>query len=1327
MKLNIRAKLLLSFATILLLSSAVNIYSLVQMEVLADLTTKIYNHPLQVTRAVLSANTDIIKMHRSMKDIVQANNEAEVIAAQTQVKQYEQQVLRHFAIVQKWILGHEGAELIAQTIQIFRDWTPIREQVIALMKTGQTEPAVALTNGKEEKQVDLLDNQMKELTQYAAYKATDMYKQAQATRSRLMTTTIIALITVVILSALLGFLISASFVQSVQIIKTLAGQLVAGEISLTVSHRVQIEKVLAYRDEMGEIGRSFDAVAHSFHSVINDLVQVSQGMAAGNLRVTPKMEYKGDFFQVKQALENSLSDLRQVIDDIVQVSQQIADGEQHVITKPVYQGDFVQIKKALEAASVKLVQATTQNKAQDWLKTGQTQLNEKLTGEQTINQLAKKTIDYLTTYVEASVGVFYLVKDSSSPSVYLQEMASYAYTRSDNSQLQFRLGEGLVGQAALEKKVLFCSHSPEEYTYIIRSGLSQTVSRYVLISPILYEETIKGVIEIGAAHALTDIQKTFLEQAMPSVGIALNLAESRARMQELLEQSQQKTEELQSQSEELRTQQEELQQINQKLQVGRDMLQQKQNELEQRNEELQNQSEELQTQSEELRQTNEELSLRTKELEQQQQALEKSQATAEKARAAIETKAEELELASRYKSEFLANMSHELRTPLNSLLILAQVLADNKPGNLTDEQQEYAKTIHSAGTDLLTLINDILDLSKVEAGKMAMNVEKISLSELIESIEQKFRPLADKKQLAFNISQSDDLPLALWTDGQRLKQILNNLLSNAFKFTSQGEIRLEMWCPSSSELESLSQDKASKQDFLAFSVADTGIGIPADKKQLIFEAFQQVDGGTSRRYGGTGLGLSISRQLAKLLGGELKLHTIEGEGSTFTLYLPNRTEPQPKQSIKKNGDGEFSRLESTPSQTPKPEKTASVTEELDSLMDDRIQLKPDDKTLLIIEDDQKFSRILMKKARENHFKCLLAFDGRTGLTLAAEYQPTAILLDIGLPEIDGWAVLEKLKEHPETRSIPVHFISADDPKTIEATKMGAIGYLQKPVNQEQLTEAFQSLEQFLVKPVKNLLLVADDDTQQQLLELVSGDEIEIQVATTKAAALQKLQKAAFDCIIVDMDIEPASQLLEQMPDELRQTPIITYTKRDLTPAEEVLLQRCADQLPIKSVNSQERLLEEVTRFLHQLETQLSDKQRQMLQKVHDKGAIFRHKKVLIVDDDMRNVFALTTILEEKDMEVVMAENGQEALTQLQQHDEIAIVLMDIMMPGMDGYEAIRQIRQQPRYHQLPIIALTAKAMKGDKAKCISAGANDYLSKPVDVDKLISLMRVWLYR
>ena len=1132
---------------------------------------------------------------------------------------------------------------------------------------------------------------------------TERSKEAQQNVVWLHSLTLSLTLGCVIIGLWLGFSLSRGITRPLVKLTDMANQMAVGNIKqiVDVQSRDEISQITHRQDELGDIGRAYDALARYFQEVIEDIVQVSQQLATGRL------------------LSHSTTE---------------------------YQGDFIQIKKALEIAATQLAEATTQNAEQNWLKTGQTQLNDQLRGEQSVNQLAKKTIDYLTSYVEAAVGLFYLAEHPSTQSAYLQEIASYAYTRPDNSPFQFRWGEGLVGQAALEKQALFCTHTPEEYTYITRSGLSQTVSRYVLILPFLYEETVKGVIEIGAANTLTVIQQTFLEQAMSSVAIAINMAESRAKMQELLEQSQQQTEELQSQSEELQTQQEEMQQINQQLQAGREILQHKQDELEQRNEELQNQSEELQSQAEELRQTNDALELRTNELEQQQQeiqqknrALQKSQAATEKARVAIETKAKEVELASRYKSEFLANMSHELRTPLNSLLILAQVLADNKPGNLTDEQQEYAKTIHNAGTDLLTLINDILDLSKVEAGKMAVNVEEISLSNLIESIEQKFRPLAQNKGLAFYINRRDEFPSAVWTDGQRLQQILNNLLSNAFKFTSQGEVRLEMRKTTSSELETLLNNKVEDQHVgleptLAISVADTGIGIPEDKKPIIFEAFQQVDGTTSRRYGGTGLGLSISRQLAKLIGGELQLHSIEGNGTTFTLYLPERYQ-QPRQQTETNHLGELELLGSRLSQTPlTTQKTAtlptSITQaEEEPNADDRMLMKPGDKSLLIIEDDRKFSRILMDLGREKHFKCLLAEDGRTGLTLASEYQPAAILLDIGLPQIDGWAVLEKLKDQLDTRHIPVHLLSASEQKTVEATKMGAIGYLQKPVNQEQLKEAFHSLEHFLTPNVKNLLVVAENEVQQQILELVSDENIQIKLATTKTAALQELQQTAFDCMILDMDIEQqtASQLLEQIPADLRKTPIITYTQRQLSLAEDALLQHCAAHQPIKSVNSPELLLEEVTLFLHQIEAHLSDEKRNMLKKVHDKEAIFRYKKVLIVDDDMRNVFALTTILEDKNMEVVIGENGEEALTKLQQHDDIALVLMDIMMPGMDGYEAIRKIRQQPRYHKLPIIALTAKAMKGDKAKCIEAGANDYLSKPVDIEKLMSLMRVWLYR
>jgi signal transduction histidine kinase/CheY-like chemotaxis protein/methyl-accepting chemotaxis protein/putative methionine-R-sulfoxide reductase with GAF domain/CHASE3 domain sensor protein len=1128
-----------------------------------------------------------------------------------------------------------------------------------------------------------------------------------------------------------------------------------------------------YQGDIAQIKNALDKALPHQQQVIDDIIQVSQGLAEGNLHVAPKTEYRGDFVQIKNALETALSALRQVIEDIVHVSQGLAEGNLDITPQAEYQGDFIQIKHALVTAALKLADATAKNAQQDWLKTGQTQLNDQIRGDQNIVALANKIISFLTSYVEAQIGLFYLLNESKQqdkPS--LQMIASYAYIASDNRPHKILLGEGLVGQAALEHKTISITQTPEECTYIARSGLANALPRHILIIPFLYENTVKGVIEIGSAEPLADIQQEFIEQvAIPNIGIAVNTAESRTKMQTLLqktqaqaeelqsqqEELQQSNEELQSQSEELQTQQEELQQINDELQNQREELQHKQEQLQQQNEELQSQSEELQTQQEELTQTNEALQERTNELERQKAdiqqkniALEKTQAEMEKIQvemeknqAALVIKAHELELASQYKSEFLANMSHELRTPLNSLLILAHLLAENKPGNLNNKQVEYARTIQSAGSDLLKLINEILDLSKVEAGKMDVHTEDVSLTDLVQAVEQKFRPLATEKCLAFHITLADDVPPVLQTDAQRLQQIINNLLSNAFKFTEQGQIKLDI--------------NKSYQGDISFTVTDTGIGIPEDKQQLIFEAFQQVDGTTSRRFGGTGLGLSISRQLAQLLGGELQLHSEEGKGSTFILFLPENRKLG--QNAFGNSDmAAESRLEtqeiwpseiqaqkpygpqktdiSVPPQTPHAQTALSSDETVtpapkEAITDDRALIKPEDKSLLIIEDDRKFSGLLIELAREKDFKCLIAEDGKTGLQLAEQYQPDAIILDVGLPQLDGWTVMGKLKDNPETRHLPVHFISAAD-QSQNAKKMGAIGYLLKPVSLEELGKAFNSIEQFLAQTVKNLLLVVDNQPRQQkIMELVGSEDIETTLAVTTADALQHLKVTLFDCVILDMDIEQKSglKLLEQMQkiEGLCQTPVIVYAERELTSAEEGLLLQCADYLTVKTARSPERLLDEATLFLHQIEANLPQDKRKMLRMVHDKEAILTNKQVLIVDDDIRNTFALTTFLEDKNMEVIVGNNGKEALELLDEHPNIAIVLMDIMMPEMDGYEAMQQIRAQERFRRLPIIALTAKAMKGDKSKCLEAGANDYLSKPVDTDKLISLMRVWLYR
>ncbi|RKZ84669.1 MAG: hypothetical protein DRR19_17390, partial [Candidatus Parabeggiatoa sp. nov. 1] len=795
---------------------------------------------------------------------------------------------------------------------------------------------------------------------------------------------IVLLILGTIISGLvLAFFIARSITRPLAKMTEMANQMRAGNMNqmVDVKSHDEMSNIIIRRDEMGDIGRAYDALAGYFKTVIEDIVQVSQGLAAGNLRVMPQAEYKGDFVQIKQAQETALSDLQQVvedivqvseglavgnlrvvpkaeyrgdfvqiknalqtalsdlwqvIEDIVQVSQGLAEGGLHIIPQAEYRGNFIQIKTALEAATANLAEARANNTMQDWLKTGQTRLNEELRGEQDVAMLAKNAIDFLTTYLEAQVGLFYLVYQFEPEKPYLKMIASYAYTPNDNRPNTFFFGDGLVGQAALKKQTLCCAHAPEEYTHVIRSGLSNTIPRHVIIIPFLYEKSVKGIIELGFFETPTTIQQTFIEQVMPIIGIAVNTADSRAKMQELLQQSQIQTEELQSQQEELR----------------------------QTNEELQSQSEELQVQQEELHQSNDELQERTQELEQQKEALGEKNLSLKKAQQVVEAKAKELELASKYKSEFLANMSHELRTPLNSLLILSQLLCDNKSGHLTDKEMKYAQTIHSAGSDLLTLINEILDLSKVEAGKIEVHLEDMLLVSLVETVEQKFRPVANDKKLAFLITVANDLPAVLRTDAQRLQQIINNLLSNAFKFTRLGEIKLTIQRCSLSN-EDVSIMGLEPNQTMAFSVTDTGIGIPKDKQQLIFQAFQQANGSTSRSYGGTGLGLSISRQLARLLGGELKLESEEGKGSTFTLYLPETSRSEVQKSTENSQAQVPSQTEKTLTVIP----ATPVAKVPADITDDRATLQPADKSLLMIEDDRKFSGILMELARERGFKC----------------------------------------------------------------------------------------------------------------------------------------------------------------------------------------------------------------------------------------------------------------------------------------------------------------------------------------------------------------------
>ncbi len=1300
------------------------------------------NAASEITKNYLPSIINLNNAELALMNIVEAQKNHIIAPDDDTMRTLEKNIETRQAIMNDALTGFEKTldvgketEAFEKFSKVLADFLRLNAQVILFSQTNDDDKAQALSVGEANDVFQEAFGLMKimlETNIVGSENAKIAVDTAFQTGSVLiLVMSILSVVIVIIIAMLIG----NSIAKPILVITEAARSLATDDATLTRIDTTKLAKIIVREDEIGDIGRAYNTLVNYFKALSEDFIQVSKGLAAGNLNITPKAEYKGDFIKVKDALEASLTNLKLVINDIVQVSQGLAIGDLQVIPKAKYNGDFAQIKdgldttlfylgevirdivqvsqglaegnvvttkteylgdftkikNALEVAVTKLTDATNQNKVQDWLKSGQAKLNEQIAGEQELFSMSKKTISFLTTYIEAEIGLFYILKEEDNQQ-YLQLIASYAYLQENKITNKTKITEGLAGQAVLEQKIIRRTQTPEECPAIVSSGLSRSLPQHVILLPFLYENEVKGVIEIGSTTVITDIQHSFLEQIMPNIGIAVNTANSRSKMQKLLKQSQQQSEELQSQQEELR----------------------------QTNNELQNQSEELQTQQEELRQSNEILGERTKDLERQKlavqnknQALEISKIEMEKTKEAIVLKAKELELASKYKSEFLANMSHELRTPLNSLLILSQLLTENTSGNLDAKQVEYAKTINSAGNDLLTLINDILDLSKVEAGKVEVQWENVSLSKLLTSIEQKFSPIANDKKVTFNLTIANDIPDILVTDSQRIKQIINNLLSNALKFTSEGEVKLIVQYPTElpANIEELGLNKA-----IAISVTDTGIGIPKDKQQSIFEAFQQADGSTSRRYGGTGLGLSISRQLSRLLGGELTLISETNKGSTFTLYLP-----------------ESSR---TPSQSLVEQSLLTEEYELSKevlLVDDRNDLSVTDITILIIEDDRKFSKIIIELAQSKGFKYLLAEDGLTGLNLAEEYKPDAIILDIGLPKLDGLTLMRKLKDNSSIRHIPVHFMSATD-QVIDAKKMGAIGYLVKPINIEKLREAFHKIETFLIQTLKTVLIIADSQpNQQQIIDLIADEDLQIEVSISSNDACKKLLDKTYDCVILDMDLEQnlgGKALLEKMQQETGKpckVPIIVYVNRDLTTEEKALLLRCSGEIPIKSASTPELLVDETTLFLHQIESNLSKDKRKMLHMVHDKQTILKHKKVLIVDDDERNIFALATILENRDAEVICGLNGKEGLEHLKQHDDIAIILMDIMMPEMDGYEAIRKIRKQKKYHDLPIIALTAKAMKDDKAKCIEAGANDYLAKPVDANKLISLMRVWLYQ
>jgi len=988
------------------------------------------------------------------------------------------------------------------------------------------------------------------------------------------------------------------------------------------------------------------------------------------------------------------------------------------------EGELAALTNNLNEMIRNLRETTQKNTEQDWLKTNLAKFTRMMQGQKSLMNVSQMILSELAPVVTAQHGVFYLM-DQTVDDKTLRLAATYAYKERKHLNKEFHLGEGLVGQAALEKQRIVLTNVPDDYVQI-NSGLGESKPLNIAVLPIVFENEVRAVMELASFNRFSDTYLSFLDQLTESIGVVLNTIGANMRTEELLAQSQ-------SLAEELQAQQEELTETNKRL--------------EQQAKSLQASEELLKTQQEELQQSNEELEEKARLLTSQNLEVERKNREVEEAKTALEEKARQLAITSKYKSEFLANMSHELRTPLNSLLILAKLLSDNPEGNLTEKQIEFARTIHGSGVDLLTLINDILDISKIESGMMTVNLADLEMNDVKDFVERSFRQGANEKNLQFETNIAPDVPPTMYTDSTRLQQVIKNLLSNAFKFTEQGSVKLNIkkatsgWTPGHEVLDR-------SRNVLAFEVRDTGIGIPTDKQRIIFEAFQQADAGTTRKYGGTGLGLSISREIARLLGGEIGVSSAPGEGSAFTLYLPevytvpasqneeNEHRRDSSESVTSAATGArfvAEREESSGrsrAETPPPFQVHEQMKVEEQIEDDRSAVQQGDKTILIIEDDVRFAKILRDMARDKGFRAIVAQRGEAGIAAAKRYRPDAITLDIMLPDMEGWSVLDRLKHDKDTRHIPVHIISAEDQGN-RGMKLGAFAHLEKPVTKEALDDAFSKMKGFVERSHKNLLVIEDNDTQRQaIVELIGEPDVEITAVGTADEALEALRQRKFDCIVLDLGLPDMNgfEFIEKMKAEgAGDTPVVVYTGRELTKKEETELKRIADAIIIKDVSSPDRLLDETALFLHRVEANLPESKRQMLEQLHENDPVLEGKKALVVDDDMRNIYALTSLLERNKMEVLYAESGKDGLEILRQNPGIDVVLMDVMMPEMDGYEAMRQIRAMEQFNSLPILALTAKAMKGDREKCMQAGASDYITKPIDTQQLISLLRVWLYR
>jgi HAMP domain-containing protein/CheY-like chemotaxis protein/signal transduction histidine kinase len=1124
--------------------------------------------------------------------------------------------------------------------------------------------------------------------------------------------------------------VQGEILQLKNTINTMVDQLNSFAAEVTrLAREVGTEGKLGGQAEVPEVAGTWkdltdnvNVMASNLTNQVRGIVKVVTAVANGDLRQRLTVESKGEVAALADTINSMTDTLAIFADQVTSVAREVGvegrlGGQAHVpgaagtwkdltanvnllaanlttqvraiaeVATAVTQGDLtrsIQVEARGEVSELKdninamignLRATTDRNTEQDWLKTNIAKFSRMLQGQRDLVTVGRLLLSELAPLVNVQQGIMYVMEGMNGASC-LKELASYADEAHETREPRFfAIGEGLIGQAAADRRRLLITDL-DARSIDVRGGLISACPRSVIVLPVLFEGEVKAVLELASLYEFTPSQLAFLEQLTDSIGVVLNTIEATMRTEELLKQSQQL--------------------------AG-----------------------ELQTQQSELQQTNEELATKARLLAEQNVEVERKNTEIELARKALEEKAAELALTSRYKSEFLANMSHELRTPLNSILILGQQLSQNSEGNLSNRQVEYARTIHSAGTDLLNLITDILDLSKIESGTVTVEYEELGFTTLQETIERSFRHEAETRKLAFTLDFDPRLARSMTTDSKRLLQILKNLLSNAFKFTERGGVRLHVtpatggW---SLEHPTLNQSGT----VIEFSVSDTGIGIPLEKQRIIFEAFQQADAGTARKYGGTGLGLAISRELAQLLGGEIRLSSSPGAGSTFTLYLPQSHASVAHAKAAASVAAPVAQATLVPSA-----RTAAAR--VEEIADDRDDISPSDAVLLVVEDDPHYARVLLGLARAKGFKVLVAGSGERALSLAAKHRPTAISLDVFLPDMLGWTVLNQLKRNPETRHIPVQLLTVEDERQY-GLERGAFSFVTKTVTTESLEEALERLKSFTAAAAHpRRLLVVEDNAAERLsiTELLGSRDIEIATAESGAQALRLMRERPFDCVVLDLalpDISGFELLGEVQKDaKLRETPIVVFTGRELTVEEEGALRQQAKSIVLKGVRSPERLLDETALFLHRVVTDLPPEKQRMIHSLHESDDALRGRKVLVVDDDIRNVFALNSLLERHDMQVINASNGYEAIDLLERTEELSLVLMDVMMPEMDGYETMRRIRTKPQFKLLPIIALTAKAMKGDREKCLEAGASDYVAKPVNSEQLLSLVRMWLRR